>query len=242
MNEVVEGVEVCAPAEQSSLIARVMDLGKFVGMREAFAAIAGRCSAADIECLRRLRDERMYRDLGCTWAEFCQSQLKVSRRTVDRLIGYLDAYGPQYFYLTKLTHISVSEYRQIAAAVSEAGIDINGSVVALLPENSEKLQEAVRELLRRAEAEAATQTPKALPTPPMPPAAAVVAPPAPAAVAASRPREQGPAERIVLASEALRQMLLDVGQVPPGDFGLVRDTFWRLSLTARGLGLVVAGL
>jgi len=34
------------------------ELGIMLGTRKAFASVAGRCSAADAECLRRLREKR----------------------------------------------------------------------------------------------------------------------------------------------------------------------------------------
>jgi hypothetical protein len=44
------------------------ELGMMLGTRKAFASVAGRCSAADAECLRRLREKKTVleprRDLG----------------------------------------------------------------------------------------------------------------------------------------------------------------------------------
>jgi hypothetical protein len=36
------------------------ELGQMVGSRRAFGTVAGRCSAADAACLRRIRDEKLY--------------------------------------------------------------------------------------------------------------------------------------------------------------------------------------
>src|ERR1035438_3626558 len=127
MNETIENVELTELSEPKDFTLQVLEMGRWVGRREAFALIAGRCAAADIECLRQMRDQRKYRELNCTWAEFCAKYLKVARRSVDRLIGHLEEFGPSYFHLTKLTHISVGEYRQIAACVTEAGLEINGA-------------------------------------------------------------------------------------------------------------------
>jgi hypothetical protein len=50
----------------------VLDLGTWMGRKQAFASLAGGCSAADAECLRQMRDGKKYRALGMSWAEFCQ--------------------------------------------------------------------------------------------------------------------------------------------------------------------------
>src|SRR5438034_7327685 len=47
------------------------DLGEMLGSRRAFSAIAGRCSAADAACLRRIREEKLFITRAATWDEFC---------------------------------------------------------------------------------------------------------------------------------------------------------------------------
>ena len=178
MYEPVENVSTPAPDVNGALLQGIK-LGSWMGRREAFGAMAGRCSAADIVCLKTMRDSRGYREIDCTWADFCTKHLKVSRRNVDRLIGYLEEFGPAYFQLSHLTHISVSDYRQIAASVTEEGISLDGSVVALLPENSGQLSEAISELLARINPGEETQQIEAGPVaPPVLPSAPVLALPA----------------------------------------------------------------
>lgn len=129
-----------------------IDLGRWLGRREAFGLVAGRCSAAEVESLRRIREEKHYRLAARNWNEFCTRYLRVSRRSVDRAIGYLQEFGPAYFHISQLSHIGEREYRAIAAQVTEEGVNLDGNVVALLPENSQKVAEAISELLRRNEA------------------------------------------------------------------------------------------
>jgi hypothetical protein len=43
------------------------DLGTWLGRKQAFAAVAGRCSAAYAECLRTIRQKKLYRARGVTW-------------------------------------------------------------------------------------------------------------------------------------------------------------------------------
>jgi hypothetical protein len=123
-------------------------LGQWMGRREAFGLIAGRCSAADIGILRRMKEEKLYATLDCTWDEFCTRHLHVARRTVDMEIAYLREFGPAFFTIRQLTHVSVKDYRSIAPYITEQGVHVNGTVVALLPENSEPLAAAVEVLLK----------------------------------------------------------------------------------------------
>jgi hypothetical protein len=126
-----------------------VDLGRWMGRREAFAAVAGRCSAAEAETLRRIRDERIYKQHNLTWEEFCVKRLRSSRRNIERTLRLLDEFGPAYFHVAQMAHVSVEEYRAIAPHVSAEGVRVDGSVIALLPENSEQLSAAVTELLER---------------------------------------------------------------------------------------------
>src|SRR5215831_14936619 len=124
------------------------DLDRWLGRREAFALIAGRCSAAEVESLRRIRDEKLYRGRARTWEEFCSQHLGMSRRNVDRNLRYLEEFGPSYFHLSQLMHVTPEEYRAIAPQVGEDGVRLDGNVIALLPENSDKVAAAVGELLK----------------------------------------------------------------------------------------------
>jgi hypothetical protein len=124
------------------------NLDRWLGRREAFGLIAGRCSAAEVESLRRIRNERLYRSRARTWEDFC-SQIGVSRRNVERSIRALEEFGPSFFHLAQLTHLKPEEYRIIAANVTEAGVRIGGEVIAFLPENTGKVTAAVAQLLGR---------------------------------------------------------------------------------------------
>jgi len=145
MNELVER-EVLAPAAADALS---VQLGQWMGRREAFGLMAGRCSAADIEILRRIREDKLYASMNCTWDEFCARHLHVARRTVDKEIARLHDFGPAYFTIRQLTHIRAKDYQAIAPHVTEHGVNVDGALVALLPENSEPLAAAVEELLQR---------------------------------------------------------------------------------------------
>ena len=125
------------------------ELNRWIGRREAFAITAARCSAAEAESLKRLRDEKQYRELGMTWEEFCAKKLGVSRRHIDRTLHLLDDFGPEYFHVAQMAHVTAEEYRTIAPHVSSAGVWLGAEPIPLLPENSEQISAAVAELLQR---------------------------------------------------------------------------------------------
>src|SRR5437016_2460935 len=94
------------------------DLGEWLGRRQAFGMIAGRCSAAEAECLRRIREEKLYLARVPDWEEFCGRYLNMSRRNADRVIGYLEEFGPSYFQLSQVTRISPDVYRAIKPEIT----------------------------------------------------------------------------------------------------------------------------
>jgi len=71
-----------------------VELGTWLGRREAFAQVAGRCSAADAACIRKMREERQYRELGMNWEQFCKRKLGISKRGADLIIAQLNEFGP----------------------------------------------------------------------------------------------------------------------------------------------------
>ncbi|HLK51353.1 MAG TPA: hypothetical protein VKT49_24595 [Bryobacteraceae bacterium] len=121
-------------------------LGTLLGRRQAFSSIAARCSAADASALREIRNQKVYRSLQMTFAGFCKRYLGISLTHVNRIIRYLEEFGPEYFELAQLTGISALEYRAIAPAVKDQSVHCGDQVIALLPENADKLAAAVAEL------------------------------------------------------------------------------------------------
>jgi len=119
-----------------------------VGRRQAFALVAGRCSAADAEILVEIREKKHFRKIEATWEDFCVKRLGVSRSYVDRVIRQSRELGSNFAKLSSFTRIKPAEYRQIASAVTDVGLSYGGEVIALGPENAPKLAAAV-EALRR---------------------------------------------------------------------------------------------
>lgn len=121
-------------------------LGTLLGRRQAFSTIAARCSAADADALRQIRNQKDYAALEPSFADFCSRRIGISATHANRLIRYLDEFGPEYFELAHLTGISPAEYRAIAPAVKDQAVHCGEKVIPLLPENAERLAAAVAEL------------------------------------------------------------------------------------------------
>jgi len=140
--------------DQIVIIDEAFDVGTWVGRRQAFALVAGRCSAADAEILFELREKKLFRKMEQTWEDFCTKRLGLTRSYVDRVIRQARELGPNYSKLNSFTRIKPAEYvRQIAPAVTDDGLCYGGEVIALEPENAPKLAAAVFALRRESRPE-----------------------------------------------------------------------------------------
>ena len=133
----------------------LLDLGAWMGRRQAFGMIANRCSAADAECLKRMRDGNEYKKLGLSWAGFCRDHLGISRAFADRLIQHLDEFGANYFRIAELIPISAGTYRLLAGQVSDENLEVDGKRIPLKVENRKEVAAAVETLRARAKLTAA---------------------------------------------------------------------------------------
>lgn len=129
----------------------VLDLGTWMGRKQAFASLAGGCSAADAECLRQLRDQKKYRELGLSWAQFCKQRIGMTQPTADKIIRQLEEFGPQYFRLAQATGITVNEYRRIAGSVGDKGLTHAGELIPITVDDAPRLIAAVEELRLQSE-------------------------------------------------------------------------------------------
>ena len=128
----------------------LFNLGIWLGRKQAFSAVAGRCSAADAECLRQIRESKSYRSLDLTWDEFCKDKVGVTRPVVDKTIRQLEEFGPAFFQLSSILRMTADEYRLIAGSVAEDGVLYEGEKIAIDAENTSRLAEAVDALRSRA--------------------------------------------------------------------------------------------
>jgi len=129
----------------------MLNLGAWLGRHQAFGLIANRCSAADAECLKTIRDAGEYKQLSLTWEQFCVKHAGVSRVHADRQIHHLEEFGRNYFRLAEVMPISPDTYRLIAGAVSDEGLECDGERVPLVRENRGKIAAAVTALRAKAE-------------------------------------------------------------------------------------------
>jgi hypothetical protein len=128
----------------------LLDLGIWLGRKQAFSAVAGRCSAADAECLRQIRESKTYRSLDLTWDQFCKEKVGVTRPVVDKMIRQLEEFGPAFFQLASILRITADEYRLIAGSVAEDGLLYDGEKIAIDAQNTSRLAQAVDALRSQA--------------------------------------------------------------------------------------------
>jgi hypothetical protein len=144
------------------------DLGTWLGRRQAFGMISGKTAAADAECLRQIRDRKLYKSKSPNWDDFCARFIGASRTYVNRAIRYLEEFGPEFFELSQLTRIPPEAYRGIAPYVSKEGLHLDGEVIAIVQENSQRVSQAVAELRKRAESQGSANRVHAAALPPPP--------------------------------------------------------------------------
>jgi hypothetical protein len=135
----------------------ILDLGKWLGRRQAFSLVAGRCSAADAKCLRELRESKTYKHAGLTWEECCKQKAGICRSVADQIIHNLEEFGPDFFVIAQVTGISAKEYRRIQGSVADHKLLCGGDEIPIEVESAPRLVAAV-DALRREAAEAPAQS------------------------------------------------------------------------------------
>jgi len=127
-----------------------IELGAWLGRKQAFNGMAGRCSAADAHCLLSMRREKKYKSFGLTWDDFCSQRLGISRSLADKTIRLLEEFGETYFHLTGLIPIAPDDYRLIAGSVDADAVRHGGEAIAIAPQNAVRLADAVKKLRQQA--------------------------------------------------------------------------------------------
>jgi hypothetical protein len=170
-----------------------LEVGTWLGRRQAFSIVAGRCSAADAQSLRALRESKKYKSMGLTWEECCKQRAGIHRSSAEAIIRNLEEFGPDYFVIAQVTGITAKQYRLIQGSVRNHALVHAGEEIPVTVENAPRLITAV-DVLRRGAAEA-----------PAPPAGT-------AAEAALQFAKAERAMRSALAElDKLRLMPLDIG-------------------------------
>ena len=143
--------EVVLPTASSASTSLPFELGQWLGRHQALAWIANRCSAADAQTLRHIREEKLYRALDQNWEEFCRDYAGFSHKKADRVIDCLDEFGDSYFNLTEILKIPVPEYRALQHAIEDNQLEFEGRRIPISREQTQELLEAVRTLRGRLE-------------------------------------------------------------------------------------------
>jgi len=131
-------------AESNTMI----DLGTRVGRRQAFGLMSSKCSAADAECLKQIRESKSYKSVEAQWEEFCPRYLGLSRSHADKIIQQFDEFGAAYFELSQIVRIPEKAYRAISGAISDHSIEYKGETIPISQENGGRIAEVVA-LLRQ---------------------------------------------------------------------------------------------
>ena len=131
------------------------DLGAWIGRGQALSFVANHCSAAQAECLTRIRKEGLYKALNLTWDEFCKQHTGASRAHADEIIRRLEEFGAAYFRLSEIVRISPQSYRAMQDKVKGETIEVGGESIPITPENAPRIRQAIgalREELRNTQA------------------------------------------------------------------------------------------
>ena len=127
-------------------VADTFEIGTLVGERRTLSKLAGGCSAADAECLRKIRESKHYLSKCKTWDEFCPKYLGMSRTSADRLIRQLEEFGPESFTTLQQLGLTTQQYRLMAPQVKDQALHHAGQSIRLLPENGPQIHAALREI------------------------------------------------------------------------------------------------
>jgi len=128
----------------------LLEVGTWIGRRQAFGLMASKCSFADASSLKYLRDGRQYREAGMTWDEFCTRHLGISKTHADRIISQLDEFGTAYFALSEIVRIPAEAFREISSSVTGHAIEYNGQTIPIKKENGRKIADVIRVLREEA--------------------------------------------------------------------------------------------
>ena len=120
-----------------------LEFGKMIGRRQTFSLVAGKCTAADAECLKKIRDQKLYLGYAKSWEECCTQHIGMSRANAERMIGLLEEFGRAYFEVAQLTRVSPETFRALAPSIHDKTLHHNGEAIALIPENAARVASVV---------------------------------------------------------------------------------------------------
>ena len=125
--------------ESKKTASDTLEFGKMLGRRQTFSLVAGKCTVADVECLKKTRDQKLYRGYAKSWEECCTRHIGMSRANAERMIGLLEEFGPAYLEVAQLTRVSPEAFRALAPSIRDKTLHHNGEAIALIPENAARV-------------------------------------------------------------------------------------------------------
>lgn len=132
---------------------KILELGAWTGKSQTLRMVASHCTAADAECLKQIKDTHAYKAMGYTWEKFCSEHLHLHRTTAEDIIRRFDEFGPVYFKLAELMHISPRTWQEVESSIirEEECVEIRGDKIPIKPEFAARLRRAIFELINEQE-------------------------------------------------------------------------------------------
>lgn len=152
MNEETNALKIAGEVLQETQLDS-LEVGKWIGRVQMANIIANQTMAAQAQMLKRIKDSAPHKALNLTWDQFCDQQICIPRRTVDRIITQFEEFGAAYFALSSVVRISADKYRMIAGAVDGDTIEIEGEKVAITKQNANRIAQAIAEMTKQLEQE-----------------------------------------------------------------------------------------
>jgi hypothetical protein len=132
--------------QQAAAADTLIQLGAWLGRGQAFGMMANKASAAQAQCLKRIKDGAEYKALNLTWEQFCDRHLGIDRKTAERVIANYEEFGSTYFQLAQVMRISASTYRLIAEHVDDNAIEFDGEKIPITKANAGRIADVVASL------------------------------------------------------------------------------------------------
>jgi uncharacterized protein (DUF3084 family) len=129
-----------------------VEIATWIGRLQGFALVANKCSAAQADILKRLKDTSAHKAFGMTREEFCDRQIGIPRQTCDRIISNYEEFGAAYFAMSNVMRISPQTYRLLGTAVTDANELVFGDEkIPITKANADRIAEAVAAIRKEAE-------------------------------------------------------------------------------------------
>jgi hypothetical protein len=121
---------------------------KKTGYQQDLIVEPGKCSAEQAVRLQKARDTKHCQTYGLTWGQFCRQHVGISQAQADQIIRNLEEFGANYFRLSAVVHIAPHWYREIAAYVTDDGIEYGRYIIPLIPVNAARIRQTIAALRR----------------------------------------------------------------------------------------------